>query len=270
MSFTTIDIVRKHLLENHIVVSEIDSEPVKISAASTAQLRYPPINKDSEKIKAKEQIKPDYQQAIFGSDNKANLKRGVLIRDSVVVASDSSLGQIFRENIDYSVDYDDGVITRLVDGAIPAAATASVWYTPYRVYTRSRDYSIDYETGRISRLSGGEIELGQWLYVNYVSEYALIDDDTIKNAIAEANEQVLNFIDSVYSSSTDRSLVVAETYLAIAIICRIKALWEVSSGRKNPESSSWSVLSDQYKRDGYLFLEKFIGTLGSFKSPQKA
>lgn len=269
MSFTTIDIVRMHLLENHIAVSDIDSEPVKLAADTSGQLRYPPVNKESETVKAKEQIKPDFYQAMFGTDDKITLPKGDLIRDSVVVASDSSLGQIYKENIDYSADYNAGVITRITDGAIPAGSVA-IWYMPYRVYTRGADYQIDYETGRLTRISSGEIEAGQWLYVDYISEYAFVDDDTIKNAISEANEQVLNFIDSVYSSSTDKSLVIAETYLAIAIICRIKALWSVSSGLKNQSGSSWSVLADQYKKDGYIFLEKFIGSLGSFKSPRKA
>jgi hypothetical protein len=270
MSFTTVEIVRKHILENHIAIGEIDSEPVKLNADSTGTLCYPPVNKESEKVKGKEQIKPDYQQIMFQGNSEIALLKSKLIRDSVVVASDSSLGHIYKENIDYTANYNDGVIVRIPGSAIPDGQNISVWYVPYRVYMRGTDYTIDYEKGQIKRLASGDIEAGQWLYVDYTSEYAFIDDETIINAINEANEQVLNFIDSVYSSSSDRSLVVAETYLAIAIICRIKAMWAVSSGVRNAKDSGWPLLADQYKKDAYLLLEKFIGSIGTFKSPRKA
>ncbi len=270
MSFTTIDTVRKHILENHISISEIDSEPVKIDDNSAGLVRYPPVTENSEKVKAKEQIKPDYQDIIFEEQNQVALVKNNLIRDSVVVASDSSLGHIYRENIDYTIEYNTGVISLIPDGDIPHWENISIWYMPFRVYTRGVDYSIDYQTGAIKRLAPGDIEIGQWLYVDYTTEHVFITDETIANAISEANEQVLNFIDSVYSSSTDRSLVVAETYLSISVICRIKAMWAVSSGSNNNISATWSALSDQYKRDAYNLLEKFIGSFGTFKSPGKA
>ena len=270
MSFTTVEIVKKHIVENHVAVSQIDSEPVKLEAGSAGKLKYPPINSGSEKVKAKEQIKPDYQVATFASGNQVNLEKSELIRDSVVVASDSSLGSIYKENLDYSVDYNNGTLTRISSGSIPQEASVSVWYMPYRVYTRGSDYNIDYTRGEISRLSSGDIESGQWVYVDYISEYAFVDKQTIENAINEANEQILNFIDEIYSSSSDRSLVVAETYLTVSIICRIKALWTVSSSVKNSTCSSWSVLTEQYKRDAYLLLEKFAGSISGLRTPRKA
>jgi hypothetical protein len=270
MSFTTIEIVKKHILEKHIGIQQIESEPVKLVADTAVGLRYPPVYSGSEKVKAKEQNKPDYQIVDFSGSDEVTLNRPELIKDSVVVASDSSLGKIFKENIDYIVDYDEGILIRLGSGEVPQGATVSVWYVPFHIYTRGQDYKIIYSKGEISRLSGGDIESGQWVYVDYVSEYAFIDDEIIANAINEANEQVLNFIDSVYTSSSDRSLVVAETYLAVSIVCRIKALEAVSSGLKDTVSSSWSILSDQYKRDAYILLEKFAGSLGGFKPPKKA
>lgn len=186
-----------------------------------------------------------------------------------MLASDSSLGTIYKENLDYTVDYNGGVVTRIASGNIPLGTDISIWYMPYRVYIRGVDYTIDYAKGEIKRLADGAIEPDQWVYVDYETEHAFIDDETIVNAINEANEQVLNFIDTIYSSSTDRSLVVAETYLAVAIICRIKALWAVSAGSKNFVSLTWSALADQYKRDAFIFLEKFVGTLTEFKTPRK-
>ena len=270
MSFTTVEIVKKHILEKHVGVQQVESESVRIVADSSVNLRYPPVYSGSEKVKAKQQIKPDYQTVDFSGSDEVGLNKEELIKDTVVVASDSSLGEIFRENVDYIVDYDEGILTRLSSGEIAPGATVSVWYIPFRIYTRGQDYKINYNRGEITRLSAGDIKSGQWVYVDYVSEYAFIDDEIITNAINEANEMVSNFIDSVYASSSDKSLVVAETYLAVSIICRIKALEAVSTGLKDTISSSWSSLSDKYKKDAYILLEKFAGSLGGFTPPKKA
>lgn len=270
MSFTTVEIVKKHILEKHVGIQQVESEPVRMVADTAIGLRYPPVYSGSEKVKAKQQSKPDYQTVDFSGSDEVGLNKPELMKDTVVVASDSSLGKIFKENVDYIVDYDGGVITRLSSGEVPPGAVVSVWYIPFKIYIRGQDYKVNYNKGEITRLSGGDIKSGQWVYVDYISEYAFIDDEVITNAINEANEQVLNFIDTVYSSSSDKSLVVAETYLAVSIICRIKALEAVSSGLKDTVSSSWSVLSDQYKRDAYILLEKFAGSLEGFMPPKKA
>lgn len=44
MSFTTVEIVKKHLMENHLVISQVDGEPIKLNADSAVCLRYPPVN----------------------------------------------------------------------------------------------------------------------------------------------------------------------------------------------------------------------------------
>ena len=55
MSFTTVEIVKKHILEKHIGIQQIESEPVKLVADSPVGLRYPPVCSGSEKVKAKQQ-----------------------------------------------------------------------------------------------------------------------------------------------------------------------------------------------------------------------
>ncbi|MCD6161186.1 MAG: hypothetical protein J7K40_02090 [candidate division Zixibacteria bacterium] len=270
MSFTTVEIVKKHIIENRISVGQVYSEPVKLIAGTPAKLKYPPVQSASEKVKAKEQNKPDYEAIIFPVSDKAALDKSDLLRDSVVVASDSSLGQIYRENLDYTVDYNKGALIRISSGDIAPEAVVSVWYMPYRVYERGADFSIDYANGEITRLSSGDIEACQLVYIDYISEYSELDEQTINNAINEANEQILNYIDSAFASSSDKSLVIAETYLAVSIICRIKALQTLSSMTNKSSCASWSVLTDQYKHDAYLLLEKFTGSMGGLKAPSKA
>lgn len=270
MSYTTIDIVKKHLLENQLIAGRIEDEPLKLTIDAESKLKYPPVSEGSEKVKAREQFKPEYQRSSFAQEDEVDLNKNNLVRDSVVVATDSSLGTIFQENIDFSISHADGILSRLPDGNIPAGAEVSVWYVPYRVYSRGADYGVDYATGKISRISSGDLEAGQLVYVDYESAYARVDDEAIANAIDEANEQILNFIDSVYQSSSDRSLVVAETYLTVSIICRIKALGAISAGTKNAGNALWIGLADQYKKEAYLLLEKFVASIEGFKAPRRA
>lgn len=270
MSFTTIAIVKKHIVENRISIGQVYLEPVKLIAGAPAKLKYPPVQNESEKVKAKEQNKPDYESVMFPASDRVALSKSDLMRDSIVVASDSSLGQVYKENLDYTVDYNDGELSRISSGDISAGAEVSVWYMPYRVYARGTDFSINYTNGEIMRLSSGNLKTGQLVYIDYISEYSELDEQTITNAINEANEQILNYIDSVFSSSSDKSLVIAETYLTVSIICRIKALHALSSMTNKSSCSSWTVLADQYKRDAYLLMEKFTGSMGGLKAPSKA
>jgi hypothetical protein len=190
-----------------------------------------------------------------------------------VVAGDSSLGKIYIENVDYHIDYDDGSISRITSGAIPQGATVIIWYLYYRVYEKGIDYDFDYQQGRVKRRSGGAIESGQWAKADYTAEYSSLDDDAIVNAISEANSRILDFIDTVHQDSNDKLLVAAETYLAVSIICGIRAMESISPSRGKTESSdamSWTALSDMYKKEAYNILSKYAGPGGNLNAPSKA
>jgi hypothetical protein len=270
MSYTSIEIVRKHIIEKHLGVGQIESESLRLVSLAPTAIKYPPVLAGTDILKAVTQTKPDFQIIGFAGGDKINLNKKPLVRDTVVVASDSSLGTIYQENIDYLIDHQNGTLTRIEDGAIAVQASVAVWYLPYNVYTRDSDYRINNSKGEITRLNGGDIESGQWLYVDYDSEFGSVDDDIIGNAINEANEQVLNFIDSAYAASSDKSLVLAETYLAVSIICRIKAIEAAGAGLKENVGSAWTILSEQYKREAYLCMEKFAGLANSFTPPRRA
>ena len=90
-----------------------------------------------------------------------------IIPDSVVVASDSSLGTIYTENLDYHVDHVGGKIARVATGMIASGASVAVWYYAYRVYTEGVDYTVNYERGTIRRAPAGAIEDGQSVFVDY-------------------------------------------------------------------------------------------------------
>lgn len=274
MPFTTKDIVKKHILDHHLGSTLIENEPVQLTGNDSVSLQRRMILKGSEKVKGKELLEPVEETVSFAGSDTFGLSHSELIPDTVVVAGDSSLGTVYLENIDYHIDYDAGEIRRIGSGSLAAGAGVVIWYLYYRIYQRGVDYDIDYQRGTLRRRSSGDIEPGQRVLVDYTAEYGSLDDEAIENAITEAHEQVLSYIDDTYRDSADRSLVSAETYVAVSIICRIRAIAAVSPSRGSAnnavEARSWSALSDTYKKEAYIILSRFTGIIGSFKSPSKA
>ena len=273
MPFTTKEIVQKHILDHHLGSTAVENERVRLSGSDDVFLQKKPILKDSERVKGKEQIEPTQESvSLAGSDTFA-LSHSELIPETIVMASDSSLGIIYLENVDYHIDYDIGAIRRLSSGSIPQGADLVIWYLYFRVYQRGVDYEIDYQKGSIRRRTSGDIESEQWLYIDYTAEYGSLGDEVLENAISEANDQIITFIDDSHRESTDRSLVDAETYLAVSIICRIRAMEAISPSRRTGsgvDARSWTALSETYKKEAYNFLSRFSGAFGSLQSPSKA
>jgi len=91
----------------------------------------------------------------------------------------------------------------------------------------------------------------------------------------EANDKILKVIDLSYSNSIDQSLVTAETYLAVSILCSIKALEVMTQtgAAQNPGStarslsSAWSNMSSVYRERAFDLLNKFRKDPGGFCSP---
>jgi len=273
MAFTTKEIVKKHILDYHLGSAGVENENIRLLGSDWTQLHKRMILDGSEKIKGKEQIEPTTEDISFDTAEIQNLSHSELIFDTVVAASDGSLGMLYIENVDYHVDYDGGQITRISSGSIPQGANITIWYLYYRIYEKGVDYDIDYQRGRLRRKSAGAIESGQWLFADYTAEYGFLDDDAIINAISEANSRILDFIDSIHHDSSDKLLVSAETYLAVSIICRIRAMESISPSRGKTESAdamSWAALSEMYKKEAYNILSKYAGPVNNLNSPSKA
>jgi hypothetical protein len=273
MPFTTIDIVKKHILDNHLSSTSVENERIKLIANDNIQLSPRAIVNDSEKIKTKELNIPTEEYIDFSTGDTVALSHSELIPDTVVAASDSSLGNIYIEHVDYSIDYDSGEVKRLDSGSIPSGAQIVIWYLYYRIYERGIDYDINYRKGTISRRSSGAIESDQWVLADFTADTGGVNDDVIENSIDEANNQVLAFIDSIYHESTDRLLVDAETYMSVSIICKIKGMESISPAsikKDGKDAMSWAALSEMYRKQAYDILSKYAGAIGSFNTPSKA
>lgn len=273
MAFTNLEKVKKHIIEHHLGFDLVRNLSFQLQGDDYTKLPHANLKTYSEKVKGKESFSPSKEEVNFESDESAFLSHTELIPDSVVVASDSSLGEVYTENVDYSVDYDLGKIKRIESGSIPDGKTVVVWYLFYRVYQRDADYKIDYSNGKIKRLTSGVIEDGQWVLLDYQIEFGSLLDEVVENAICEAHERVLKFIDPSYHNSTDQGLVTAETYLVVSIVCNIKAS-EAKSGKvlsgsqADSLSKAWERLADSYRRQAYLILSDFAKKIGGLFSPK--
>ena len=277
MGFTNIDLVKKHILEHELGTVGKENVACRLVGEAPFQLPHMLLVAGSEKVKAKEGNIPVSETVSFATSETAQLAHQELIPDTVVVAKDSSLGQIYAENVDYSIQYDDGRLSRLPGGSIPEASSVVIWYLHFRVYVGSTDYEINYTKGQIKRLNSGDIEDGQWVLVDYTVEFALLSDEVVENAIREANQQVLHYIDSSYANSTDQSLVTAETYLAVSVLCNVKAMeamtQNLASGtgwQAHSISLAWSKMSGVYRSQAYELLDKFRKDPGGLCSPHAA
>jgi hypothetical protein len=260
MSFTNIDLVKKHIREHALGTTNIENISCRLLGQTPFQLPHTKLLQNSEKVKGKEQTVPIQEEVSFSSS------------DTV------SLGKIYVENIDYSIDYDDGTITRSPDGSIPPGSDVVVWYLYFRIYAKDTDYRIDYDKGQITRTVSGAIEDGQRVLADYTAEFGLLSDEVMANAMVEANDKILKIIDPSYSNSMDQSLVTAETYLAVSILCNIKTLEVMTQTGATGNAGSvarslslaWSNMSSVYRERAFELLKKFRKDPGGLCSPYAA
>jgi hypothetical protein len=184
----------------------------------------------------------------------------------VVVASDSSLGIVYVEQVDFAVDYPAGKVRRLAGGALASDTNVAVWYVPFRIYTRGTDYKIDYGKGEVTRLAGGVIEDGQTVHIDFKLDPAFLGEEIIANAVLEAEGQVTSRIDSAHLESSDPGLAAGATYLAVSILAHIKALEAMQAGAPSHQlSRSWAIMSNFYRKRAQEFLAPFAKKPGGLK-----
>ncbi|MDP2960934.1 MAG: hypothetical protein Q8N71_05865 [candidate division Zixibacteria bacterium] len=272
MSFTNISLVKKHISEHHLGVFEMENHPCHLTGSSPLKLPDSNIQVGSEKVKGKEILSPVQEEVSFLSGDTIQLLHSELILDTVVVASDSSLGQVYVENIDYSIDYDNGKLTRISSGSILALSSVVIFYLYYRIYQKDTDYKLDFQKGELTRIASGEIEDGQWVLLDYKVEYGFLNDETIAQAIAEANERILKFIDPSYYESEDQGLVTTETYLSVSILCDIKAVevlnLNIYGANAQLLSKSWNMMAEVYSKKAYLILSDFARISSALLTPR--
>lgn len=270
MPFTNLDRVRQHLSEVGVGQDNFRDVPIQLSGMAPAFVGHARIKSGSLVVKSKELGKPQFESIAFSDDSVSLAKQGV-IPDSVVVASDTSLGTIYTENVDFTVDCEEGKVTRVGEGGIASDAQVAVWYYYYTVHEEGEDYSANYTKGTVHRVAGSGIEDGQVAFIDYQTEIGVFVDQQIAQAIAEADDRVLRKIASEHHNSTQQALITAETYLAVAILCRMKAVGALTpsqaSGAIN-HATDWLELANRYESDGLRMLVPFLPARSKLMPPK--
>ncbi len=274
MAYTNIELVKQHLLSVERTLAIIRDHRVIFSDSGTVDLPHSTIKKNSEVVSGLQSNKPRSEHVTFDDDVKA-LSSQHLLHESVVIASDDSLGKVYIENADYVVDYPAGSVCRVSDGDIETGASVTVWYVPCAVYDRNADYYISYENGTVTRIDGGRIQPGQIAFIDYEIEAGVFSDDAISRAINEASIQLSILVDDQKAEAASKELTVAETYLVVAILTQIRALEAAqsstltSSGRSSV-SSGLLQLSNRYRDDFRQLVRPYVKRQASLSGPHSS
>jgi len=267
MSYTNINLVRNHFALDMLESAVAGQIELKVSGTDWINLPGRSIKSGSLFVGAIRKNEPSSEKIILGS-SPVSLSVKNIAADSVTVASDKSLGTIYTETIDYTLNPDSGEITRISDGSISPDSEVTVWYFYYEPYTVGEDYSSDYQWGRIKRLTGGNIADGQMILVKYKLSSANYEDGLLESVVAEANAIVQSKIDPEGRFGADPVLQAAASYLAVSLACRSTAVICVGTGMNQKQvSSDWLRFADSYRNDYEALLKSFRPNVTNLKPP---
>lgn len=254
MSYTNVELLSQHLISGFPVASLVNDQPVVLEGVDFQSFYGGSVKESSFRVKSV-QSNQLTRQAVTLSGDQTSLASQPIVPGSVVVASDSSLGVSYVENVDYIVRYDDGDLVIKDGGALSVGMTVTVWHLPYTLYASGADFSLDADRGEFKRLSGGDISDGETVFLDYSPRYDSFDQAVLESAVAEANGTVEREVDPDRQFGADPALQAAATYRALAVVCRTAATRELSGGRSEYRvAATWLELAVDAgaQAEGYL------------------
>ena len=257
MSYTNVELVRKYISLGNLPGGLQKDYIVVFSGLEEVLLPGHSIVEDTVVVKAIGSSQPYFEKVTLG-DSTASLANEQLVPNSVTVASDSSLGIVYTENEDYSIDYINGSILRIGSGNISSGSENALWYHNYTQYNENVDFSVGHQTGTIKRLAGSAIQIAQMVLVDYQLSQSLLNDEIITEAVSQANAVVEGEIDKEQTFGADLILQTAATYLAVSLLCRVEAAGCLRyGGNGDRETRWWLALGDSYRSDFEKLIKKF-------------
>lgn len=269
MSYTNVELVRKYISFGNIPGGSQKDYPVTFTGLEKVLLPGHSIVADSVVVKAIGSAEPSYEQVTLG-DGAISLAHTQLIPNSAAIATDNSLGTIYIENVDFSLDYNEGTLIRINGGSISGGSKVSLWYSYYTKYNENSDYSVNYDTGSITRLAGGAIQVGQLVLVDYQLLQSFLNDEIIIEAVNQANAIIEGEVDTGESFGADLVLQTAATYLAISLLCRIEAAGSLRyGGNGDKDTRWWLALAESYRADYASLIKKFHPGASALSHPKR-
>lgn len=257
MSYTNAEQVRHHLVIPYPVQDQIVDQPVTLAGSDYVRFYGGGVEAATLLVKSIQSVTPSRTDVTF-IGGTVSIIAGPIVPGSVIVASDSSLGTLFQENLDYIVDFKTGSLTVKAGGALSANQAVTVWYLAYTLYAEGTDFSLSADRGELKRLSGGTIAPGETVYLDYQPRYVSVADEIVDNAVAMANAMVENDVDPDRQFEVDATLTAAATYRALEIVCRASASRELASGRAGDRIAAiWIKLAEGYSDRSEKLLRDF-------------
>ena len=261
MSYTNVDLLRNHIEFIQPISDFVYDQLVIFNTDSYIKIFNGSITENSLAVKTITVYTP-LKKSISVSDTSFAIHNCPLVRSTVVCASDSSLGNIYKENIDYVIDYSTAICTLKNGGQISVGDAVTFYFIPFTLYTENTDYRTDYNSGEIQLITSGNMQLGETLYIDYSPIYNNYTDAILNNAVLEANAIIEKQVDPNKQFGADLVLQAAATYRALEILCRSSAMRELISQNKKDNAVSWIKLAE-------LYVSRSESLILSFKSPFK-
>jgi len=263
MSYTNVELLGHHLISAFPTADLVCDQALTLEGTDSRSFFGAAVDGSSLRVKSLRTAQPVRQMVTLGAA-ETTISSLPIVPGSVVVASDSSLGTVFVENLDYIVRYGDGLLVIKEGGALSAGMTVTVWHLPYTLYESGSDYVADVDRGEIRRSGGGAIADGETVYLDFAPRYDSFDQAVLESAVSEANGTVEREVDPERQFGADPALQAAATYRALAVVCRTAATRELSGGGSDYRTASvWLELA----RDAAAQAEKY---LAEFRAPVSA
>ncbi len=267
MSYTSIQQVRHHLAQPVPMSERITDLAVTLRDNGYAAFHGGAVEATSVVVKSVH-LGQSLRVTITPGSGVITFSTGPVVIGSVVVASDSSLGSIFIENVDYVIDYTSGMLTFKEGGRLAGDTPLTIWYLPYSTYSVGSDYQVREDRGEIRRLVSGDIAVGETVLLDFDPVYLSLTDEIISNAVHLANRMVENEVDAEGEFETDPMLAAAATFKALVTVCRAAAGHELASLRGSDRTATaWMKLADDYTTRSEALLKAFRPPFDSPRTP---
>lgn len=263
MSWTDRSIVKTHLQDARIDSLHVEDEPATLEETAAAVLAHRLLTEDSETVKWCTLKKPTADGPIVLEDTDwSDLAHANIVPDSVLVALDETIFQVWVCEKDYIIDYEQGRIRRTETSSIPSEIPVMVYYLYYTPFQGTTDYTIDYDAGLLTRVDGGSIPDGATVLVDYDVAAATISDALIDQAIVEAEDKILVHLSSDYGpSSPDQGLKTGATELTLAIVAEAMALEALQNellSNAEDRAAEWLALAQKLEVQAWRTLAPFL------------
>lgn len=257
MSYTSSEQVRHHLITPSALRDQVVNQPVALKSTDVVQFYGGTVEASSVLVKSIKTNDPTRVKVTLTGQSTSFASQPV-VPGSVVVASDSSLGIIFSENVDYIIDYTDGDLIIKTGGSLSVEQEVSIWHVPFTLYLSGTDYQLRAERGEIKRLTSSSIADGETVYLDYAPVYLSFTDEIVNNAVVMANGMVESEVDPDGQFEADSTLGAAATYRALEIICRAAASRALAGHQGDDRTALvWIKLAQDYVGKSEQLLRAF-------------